>query len=234
MDRLPNLRILSAGAPKTGVRLCAEAFASATMGTVEIEFATAPEVRERMASGFVDADIVVAPVAAIEEFAASGALIVGSSVLLGSISAGVAVRRGAQVPDLHSAASLREALLTADLLIYNRASSGQYIHTMIERLGLSEAVAGKTLRTDTGADAMAYLANDRSERAIGFGQITEIRLKEGLGIQLVGPLPEELGKKTSYSAAVSTSARNPDRAKDLLAHFTSEEGRGILLQSGIE
>ena len=35
-----------------------------------------------------------------------------------------------------SPAAFRQALLDADVLIYNRASSGQYIETMIEKLGL--------------------------------------------------------------------------------------------------
>ena len=130
--------------------------------------------------------------------------------------------------------AFRQALLAADVLIYNRASSGQYIETMIERLGLAEAMAEKTVRTDTGAGAMEHLAGDQSERPIGFGQITEIRLHEDLGIDLVGPLPEELGNETSYGAGLSSAALNTDGALGLLAFFASEEGRRVLFKTGVQ
>ena len=234
MSELSKIRILSAGAPKTGVRLCAEAFSAATGIPFEVEFATAPKIRERVAEGTANADVIVAPAAALEEFEAGGTVVAGSSVQLGSVSAGVAVRNGAQEPDLSSADAFRQALLAADVLIYNRASSGQYVETMIERLGLAEAVAEKTVRTDTGAGAMKHLADDRSARPIGFGQITEIRLQEDLGIHLVGPLPEELGKKTSYGAALSSAAADAEGARGLLALFSSQEGRRILSETGVE
>ncbi len=234
MSQPSNIRILSAGAPKTGVRLCAEAYSAATGNSFDVEFATAPRIRERVAAGTANADVIVAPDTALEEFEAGGAVVAGSRVALGSVSAGVAVRNGAPEPDLSSVEAFRQALLAADVLIYNRASSGQYIETMIERLGMAEAVAEKTVRTDTGAGAMEHLAGNRSERPIGFGQITEIRLQEDLGIHLVGPLPEELGKKTSYGAGLSNAAANTDGARGLLALFASDEGRRILFETGVE
>lgn len=234
MSQPSKIRILSAGAPKTGVRLCAEAYSAATGSPCEVEFATAPRIRERVAAGTANADVIVAPAAAMEEFEADGAVVAGTGVALGSVSAGVAVRNGAPEPDLTSVEAFRQELLAASVLIYNRASSGQYIETMIERLGIAEAVAEKTVRTDTGAGAMKHLADDASPRPIGFGQITEIRLQEDLGIHLVGPLPDELGKKTSYGAGLSSAAVNADGARGLLALFVSEEGRRILFETGVK
>lgn len=229
-----KLRILSAGAPKTGVRLCAEAYSASTNNPFEVEFATAPKIRERVEGDTANADVIVAPVPAIEKFEAAGDVVAGSGVELGCVSAGVAVRNGAQEPDLSSAEALRNALLAADVVIYNRASSGQYVEQMVERLGITEALSEKTVRTDTGAGAMEHLAKDQSERPIAFGQITEIRLKEDLGIHLVGPLPEELEKKTSYRAALSSAAKNTEGAMGLLAIFASKEGQRILFETGIE
>ncbi|MFY0690489.1 MAG: substrate-binding domain-containing protein [Paracoccaceae bacterium] len=233
MSQPPKLRILSAGAPKTGVRLCAEAFAAATGTPFTLSFATGPEIRKRVAEGSAKADVIVAPASALEDFAASGAVAAAPVVSLGAVSAGVAVRAGAPAPDISSVDAFRAALLAADALIYNRASSGQHIAAMIEGLGIAQAVADKTLRAQTGAGAMEQLASAEAARAIGFGQITEIRVHEGLGIRLVGPLPEGLGKRTAYSAGISGAAANPDGARGLLAFFASPEGQGRLAQSGV-
>jgi len=168
------------------------------------------------------------------QFENDGTVVAGSSVPLGSVSAGVAVRNGAWEPDLFSAEEFRQALLAADVLIYNRASSGQHIESLIDDFGLTKEVVEKTVRTDTGAGAMEHLAGDRSERAIGFGQITEIRLQEDLGIHLVGSLPEEVNLKTSYCAGLSSTAEKTAEAKALLTHFASQEGQCILFESGLE
>ena len=227
------IRILSAGAPKAGVRRCAEAHETETGLVFQVDFATAPKIRERVRTGKADADLIVAPDAALSDFAASGQVVADTILSLGSVEAGVAVRNGTQEPDLSSADALREALLAADVVIYNRASSGQYIETMIEGLGVAERIADKTVRTDSGSQAMERLASDTTDRPIAFGQITEIRLQEDLGIHLVGPLPAEIGKRTHYSVGLSSAAADPDAGKSLLNFFASDAGRRILSDTGV-
>ncbi|MDJ0994635.1 MAG: substrate-binding domain-containing protein [Dinoroseobacter sp.] len=233
MSQPSAVRILSAGAPKAGVQMCAAASLGVVGTSCAIQFATAPVIRERLASGTVQVDVVVAPFPDIQVYERQGVVVSASCVFLGSIETGVAVTKGAIVPDISSATTFREALLAAALVVYNRASSGQYIEIVLDRMGLAEALAGKTVRTDSGAEAMEVLSRDRSGRAIGFGQITEIKLREDLGVQLVGPLPKGLGKRTDYGAGLSTTSANPESAMRLLDFFASEEGRQILGDSGI-
>lgn len=234
MNDTPSINILSAGAPKTGVRRCAEAWSIETGMAFEIEFATAPRIRERVAEGDTDADIVVAPVPAMDGFVAAGKIVDGSVVPLGEIAAGVVVRNGAEEPDLSSAETLRDALLAADRIVYNEASSGQYIETMIDKLGIADKVAGKTVRVATGAAVMEQLAADGHERTIGFGQITEIRLHERLGVHLVGPLPTEIGKVTAYAVGLSADASDVDAAASLVGFIGSQRGRAIFAETGVE
>lgn len=233
MQEKQVIRILSAGAPKGGVRRCAEEHEKATGLAFEVEFATAPVIRERVGSGTAGADVIVAPDAAMSDFAAAGNVVEGSVVSLGSVEAGVAVRSGAPEPDLSSVEAFLKDLLAADVVIYNKASSGQYIETMIDSLGIADRLADRTVRTDTGAQAMERLAADETARPVGFGQITEIKLKEELGVHLVGPLPAEIGKKTGYSMALSREAVDPDAVKSLLNFVASEKGRHILAGTGV-
>ena len=134
------VRILSAGAPKTGVRLCAEAFFGKSDQPFEIEFATAPVITERVTSGAANADVIVAPVPAMQGFATDGRIVSDPMPLIGSVTAGVVVRNGAADPDVSSVDAFVAAMLAADRLVFNSASSGQYIADMIEKLGIADQV----------------------------------------------------------------------------------------------
>lgn len=228
------VRILSAGAPKAGVSACAEAFARESGQKVDISFATAPILRERIEAGEAGADIVVAPLAAMEAFARDGRLAAGPRVPVGSVKAGVAIRDGAPVPDIASVESLKQALLAADAVVYNEASSGQYIAEMIGRLGLADALAARVLRLANGAAVMTHLTGDPTGRAIGFGQIPEIRRFEDRGVRLVGPLPEAIGKTTTYAAGLLAGAATHDNARALLDFMGSVEATRIYAESGLE
>ncbi|MDH3965461.1 MAG: substrate-binding domain-containing protein [Rhodospirillales bacterium] len=228
------LKVLSAGAPKTGVSRCAEAFFRQTGRRVEIDFATAPVLRGRVARGQVDADVVVAPLPVLREFLASGRALPDRSTVLGSIRAGVVVRAGAPVPDLSSVEAFKQALLAADSLVYNQASSGLYIAQLMERLGIAEAAEAKTTRVPTGAAVMRHLARSRAAREIGFGQITEIRLHLDQGLELAGPLPAEIGKVTTYAAGILAEARAPDVAVNFTRFLGSPWATETFAATGVE
>jgi molybdate transport system substrate-binding protein len=124
-------------------------------------------------------------------------------------------------------------MLGADRLVYNQASSGQYIAGMIDRLGIAGQVAAKTAQLATGAAVMQFLADDTADKTIGFGQITEIKLQEHLGVHLVGPLPEAIGKVTTYAVGLSPSAENQRDALSLIEFMTSADGKRIFVDSGV-
>ncbi len=231
MNTSQIIRILSAGAPKTGVRKCAEAFAAITGGDFKIEFATAPVLKQRVGDGDANADVLVAPLVAMEVFHTLGLVVAGGPI--GSVTAGVVVRNGAPEPDLSSVESFVAAMLGADSLVYNEASSGQYIASMIDKLGIAEQVAAKVVLTKTGSAVMEHLAMDTAANEIGFGQITEIRLKEDLGVHLVGALPDAIGKVTTYAVAVLAGSPIPESADALAAFMTSADGKEIMVATGV-
>lgn len=232
---MSTIRVLSAGAPKGGVGGTAEAFQGKTGHEFEITFATAPRIKEAVEGGTAEADVVVATAPAVEGFDAAGFLKPGARTVIGSIKAGVVVRAGAEMPDISTAAALKEALLEADAIVRNEASSGLYIARMIEGLGIAPKVADKTITLPTGGDVLEYLAQSKGAREIGFGQITEIRRIEAEGrIRLVGPLPKEVENITTYAAAALNSAEDPEAALAYVAFLDTPEARDILLASGVE
>ena len=228
------IRVLSAGAPKGGVSACIDAFSRDTGRDVDIVFATAPVLREKVERGEAHADIVIAPPAAMDAFEEAGRIAAGPRVRVGSVRAGVAIRKGAARPDLSSVESFKQALLAAESVVRNEASSGLYIAGLIEQLGLGPALAGKTLVVPNGAAVIAHLQQSSLEHEIGFSQIPEIRRFEDRGIELAGPLPEEIGKTTSYDAGLLSDAGAPELAKVLLEFMDSPGARELYATAGLE
>ena len=229
------IRILSAGAPKTGVARCAEQYEKATAQKFSLEFATAPVLRERIIGDEANADIIVAPEKAFTVFRENSKVEQGPGGLLGAVKAAIVIRKNSRAPDLTSGETLKQSILDADGLVYNRASSGQYIEKMIENLGIADAVAEKTVRTPTGAGVMEHLAESNLAFEIGFGQITEIQVQidKGLDVELVGPLPKEVENITAYHVGLLKAASNNEAAAGLVDFMVSEEGKQIFRSTGV-
>jgi molybdate transport system substrate-binding protein len=229
------VRILSTGAPKTGVSNCATAYGKQIGRVVEVSFVTAPELRRQVEAGEVEVDIIVSPIARMDGFEEGGHVVAGARALVGSVKAGVVVRDGAAVPDISSTDSLKAAILGASSVVYNEATSGQYIAQMMENLGIADAIADKVIRVPNGAAVMAYLAESVVVDEIGFGQLTEIgvQVDKGVAVKLVGPLPPEVENITTYVAGVFSKAADAEVAAGYLAFLETGEGRGLLTKGGL-
>ncbi|HWH82155.1 MAG TPA: substrate-binding domain-containing protein [Burkholderiaceae bacterium] len=228
-----EIRVLSAGAVEPGLRPALRAFEQTTGHRVALQFATAPQIAQR--TDAADAfDIVIAPALGLDGLQAASALRSERArrVPIGSVGIGVAVRPGAPVPDLSSTESFTRALLEADSLAYNRASTGLWFEGVLQRLGLTERLAAKTQRFDDGAAVMRHVLNGRG-REIGVGATTEILLLREQGLQLVGPLPASMQNRTTYIAA-PTAASPPPEVDALMQHLDAAATRAGFVAAGIE
>lgn len=166
--RSAEIRVLSAGAIEPGLQAAAAAYRKETGVEIRVAFATAPQLRKRIADGEV-AEVVIAPPAVIEEFSRAGK-VAELRAGVGRVGLGVAVRPDAPVPDLSSTAALQRAVLEAESLVFNRASTGLYFENLLRKLGLYEQVQAKTVRYPDGASVMEHVLWGKG-REIGFGPI---------------------------------------------------------------
>jgi molybdate transport system substrate-binding protein len=228
-----ELKVLSAGAVKSGVSQVAKEFERATGTKVSIEFNTAPELRKRMAAGDA-ADVVVAPPAAMEEFQKQGRIVAGSRGFVGRSRMGVVIHADAQAPDVSSAAAFTKALATASTVVHNNASSGIYSATLLEKLGLKEKLGAKIVVVDTGSAVMKTV-EQRGPGAVGLAQISEVMvmIDKGCKVKLAAPLPGEIQNETSYEAAATAASQAPDAAKKLAASLASDAAKKIFAATGI-
>ena len=204
-----ELRVLSAGAVKRGVAQIAKEFESATGTRVNVEFDTAPKLRKRVAAG-ESADVIVVPLAVMDEFAKQGRIATDSRGFVGRSRMGVVVHATVAAPALADTAAFKRTLLAASAVIYNKASSGLYSARLMEKLGLDKELGSKIVVVDSGAAIMETVAA-RGPGAIGLAQISEVivMIDKGCAVKLAAPLPDEIQNVTSYDAAAFSAAPEP-------------------------
>lgn len=96
-----EITVLSGGAVEPGLNAAAAAFQKETGHTVKITYNTTPAMRKRVGGGDVF-DVVIAPPAAVKDFATAGKVEEGG-VNVGRVGLGVVIRPGAPVPDISNA-----------------------------------------------------------------------------------------------------------------------------------
>ena len=232
MAAAADVKVLSAGAVEPGLQRAAEQFKRASGNEIKMQFNTAPQLAKRMAGGEV-ADILIAPPAVLDEQAKNGKISMQGRLTLGRVGAGVVVRSDAPSPEIATTDALKRAMLSADSIVYNTASSGLYLEKLFERIGIAEQIKAKTTRYPTGEDVMDHIIKGRGNE-LGFGAITEIKLFEPKGLKLVGPLPPDIQNYTSYGAALISNAPSAAAAKAFLTYLATPEAKQIFAAAGIE
>ena len=227
-----ELRVLSAGAVEPGLRPVLAAFEKASGHTVLLTFATAPQIRERVGAGLAF-DVVIAPPAVLDDAEVTKKLDAdpAARASIGRVGIGVAVRPGAPRPDITSAEAFRQAMVEADSLVFNRASTGLYIETLLTRLGVEGG--SRITRYPDGASVMAHVLKGQGSE-IGLGATTEILLAHDQGLQFVGPLPPALQNFTVYRAAAAAAPADRDVARALLKHLASPGAQARFVAAGID
>lgn len=231
---MSTLEILSAGAVKPAMALLIPAFEQARGTKVAITFGPAPELKEITKDGTGFLGLMAGPKQLIAGLVSEGKLDKASCQSLGGVKAAIALHKDAAVPDLSTPDAVREAIRAADRIVFNTASSGEYIAGMIDGLGIGAEVADRIQRYANAEEAMVFLASDAGRKAIGFGQSSALRGYEPLGVRQVAALPDAIGNVTEYDAALCTAAPDTALARDFLDFISSDESRAVFRSTGVE
>lgn len=225
------IQVLSAGAIEPGLIAAAEAFRQQAGREVRIDWATTPVIRSRIGEGAA-ADVVIATDAAVDDFAREGKVAGSERVRVGNVGIGVVIRAGAPVPDISTAEALMRAVLEADSVVFNRASSGLYIERLLTERGMLEQIRGKTVRHANGPQMMEHLIHGKG-REFGFGAIVEILMFRDRGLRLVGPLPPKIQHDTSYTAAPMAAASDAGGARAFVRYLATPAAKSLFAAFGV-
>jgi molybdate transport system substrate-binding protein len=232
MANAAEVRVLSAGAPEPGVHAFAALVKRETGHDLKVQYNTAPQIAKRLAAGEVY-DILLSPPAVIEQAIREAKVAADTRVPVGRVGAGIIVRSGAAAPNVATVDALKQALLAADSVVYNSASTGIYLDKLFAGWGILDQLKPKSTRYADGASVMEHVIKG-SGNQIGFGAITEIRMYVPKGLQLVGPLPAEVQNYTSYEAAVMNGAVAGDAARAVLRQLATPAGKAAFVNAGVE
>jgi molybdate transport system substrate-binding protein len=227
-----GLKVLTAGAFKQVLLALAPAFEQQSGQTLTIENATAGALAKRIAGGEVF-DVAILGPKAIDELAGQGKFALASRVVLAKVGIGVVVKAGAPKPDISTVEAFKRAVLDAKSVAYidpaAGGSSGIYVASLLERLGLAEEVKPKAKLIAGGAVA-EHIAKGEAE--LGIHQISEI--VPVAGVTLVGPLPAEIQNYTTYAAGIGASAQNSEAAKALINLLSGPAAAPVIKEKGME
>ena len=227
-----ELRVLSAGAMKTIVTELADAFRQETGHTVVITAGTVGALRQKALAG-EPADVLIMTAEAIDDLARQGLAVPGTRADLARTGIGVAVRQGAPPPDISTPEALRHTLLAVKSFVYidpaRGGTSGIHFAGVLQRLGIADAVKDKTLLWPGGFAAEAVV---KGQAELVVHQISEILPVKG--VTLVGPLPKELQKITTYSAGLAARRAAPDPARAFIAHLARPAFKPKFAAAGLD
>ena len=123
-----------------------------------------------------------------------------------------------------------KTLLAVKTIAYSDSASGVYVSTeMFGKLGIADEMKDKARKIP--ATPVGEIVA-RGEAEIGFQQMSELKPVEG--IDIVGPLPDELQKITIFSAGIATVSKEPDAGNALIKFLASPAARAELIKSGMD
>jgi molybdate transport system substrate-binding protein len=213
----PTLHVLGGGATNGLVEQVRATFEKETGATIDGTFGAVGAMRARLLEG-APADVMLLSRALIEELAREGRVVAESVTDVSRVATSVAVRAGDPAPEVADTAGLRAALLAAGEIHFpdpQQATAGIHFARVLRDLGIHDSVAPRLRTAPNGATAMRALAASTAAHPIGCTQETEIRGTPG--VVLVAPLPPGCELVTTYTAAVTTTARLPAEARRLIA-----------------
>ena len=227
-----EIKVLSAGAVRSVVSGLAEAFGRETGHAVMLTFGTVGALRQKLAAG-EPADVLILTDVAIDDLARQGAVATGTRTDIARTGMGVAVREGAPVPDISTPEAFRQTLLSAKSLTYvdpaQGATSGVHFAGVLQRLGIAEAVKGKTRLVAGGYPAELVAKGEAELVAHQISEIIPVK-----GVTLVGPLPKDLQKITTYSAGLAARSAVADAARAFVAFLSQPSFKTRFAEAGLD
>jgi molybdate transport system substrate-binding protein len=223
---MPGIKVLCTIGMRAVLDEVAPAFASANGIAVARVYDSSIALMQRIADGETG-DVAVFTAAAIDDLVRQDKVLERTDLSRSFI--GIAVAKGARKPDIGTPDKFKHALLAAKSIAHSETgASGLYFASLIERLGIADAVRAKARVQDGIVGKLAA----RGEAEIAVQQISE--LMQADGVDIVGPLPDALQSITIFSGGVFAASKQPAVARAFVAHLASPAVAPVIREKGME
>jgi molybdate transport system substrate-binding protein len=174
-------------------------------------------------------EVVVLAANVIDRLIGARKLLEGSRVDLVKSEIGVAVRAGAQKPDISTENGVRRAVERAKSLSYSTGPSGVHLESTFGRWGILDAIRPRIVVPRPGVPVAALIAAGTVE--LGFQQLAELKVP---GVEVVGRLPPPLQLVTIFSGAIAANCSRPAEARALLEFLASPTAADVKRRHNLE
>jgi molybdate transport system substrate-binding protein len=227
-----DIRVLSAAAVAPGLTKVADQYRKETKNRLRILYAAPPQLERRLGAG-ESADVLIASPGVMNDQLRRSKIEPEKHVFIGRVGIGVTIRTGASDPDIATLDRFKQTLLGADSIVYTLGGTGLYLEKLFELLGISEQLKAKTTRYANTSQVLEHVVSGKGVE-IGFATIPEIKLFEGKGLKLVGPLPEQIQNTTTYSAGVMSEASDAELAGEFIQFLETPSAKAIFSAAGFD
>ena len=175
------------------------------------------------------ADVVGLPADLMNTLYLDGGIVGATYTPLGRGELGLAVKKGAPKPDISTVAKLAAVLKTAQAVMVNDPKGGTMQGVMIDGILKRAEFAGVRVVPSSKGEGAAALARGEGDMAIQLVQ--EILNKPE--IEVVAPLPVELGGHMDAILAVSSRSAHPKEAAEFIKFLTRPEAKAAWKAKGM-
>jgi molybdate transport system substrate-binding protein len=225
--------VLVSGAMAHALEEISKDFAKKNGHTIDFIVGTTGVLQERVRKG-EKADLIEVTSVGMDALVKENLVVPGTRIELARANIGVAVRANAPAIDISTPDALKQRLLAARAIAYIDpkvgGQAGAAMVKLLADLGITGAMANKTVHGRTGAESVQKMVGGEADIAISF--ISEILPIQGA--KLVGPLPAAVQNPSSYAGAIGVASANPDAARALLQAMRGAEAHHVMVDAGLE
>jgi molybdate transport system substrate-binding protein len=222
-----ELRLLAGGAMSAVWADIKPQFEQASGHKLEIFLGTTPNLIKEATSG-KPFDVGVVPVEVMQDASARAKFVAGPTIDIAHVGLGVAVRSGAQKPEIGNADALKATLLKAQSIAsIPESATGYSIAKVFDRLGITEPMKAKMRAQPNPAQVVAVVAKGEVELGIFL-----INVLTAPGLE-VAPFPAELQQNVVFTAAVGSETKETTAAMDLIEYLKSPAAVAIIKSKGM-
>ena len=224
-----EIRLVASNAVKELVHELIPAFEKASGHHVQVTWGGTPDIT-RLAEEGGAFDLVVLSKTVTADLEARGKLLPGGSREFVASAIGAAAAPGSPHFDVSTRATLKQSLLDAKSVVLSAGPSSVHLLSLIDQMGIRDAVAPKLLRLAPGLSVGEALAEGRGQ--LGFTQVSELLAVHG--IERLGPLGSEVQRLTVFTFGVRPGSGTPVASKALVDFLTSAAVAPRARHAGLE
>jgi molybdate transport system substrate-binding protein len=213
----------------TGARMSIEelapGFEAKTGYKIKGTYAASGLIKKKVIDGdSFDVSLLLMPIA---DALATGNLVESSVKPLASVPIALAIKKGAPKPDVSTPEALKQTLLSAKAISYPHGAPGALSAVLVDntlnKLGITDQILPKVKPGGTGA----VVKGD-----VDFALAFQNEINDP-GVEIDGPLPAAVSTPAPMVGAISSHAKNPAIAKQLLEYLATPAAKAVYKSMGM-